>query len=218
MTGYLDLDFSPLPGILEEEMRLSEEQISFLKDVEKGVIPKKIPLYAQGDNFSHFILHRELCEVGYYAKVTGIFCEEVKKKIGKNSTVLDPFAGRGYLGKGLRQVGLSVISTDNNSWKLSRGIEELDYRESIEKYLPEADLLALSWLPFDNDFDVELLRGLSEDYPEKKILLIGEPYGCTGTEEFWRLLEDLYEVEPLTTYRTVCTSVKDEAAIYSLKV
>lgn len=218
MTDYLDLYLSPLPGILEDEMKLTEEQISFLKDVEKGLIPKKLPDCVQGDNFSHFILHRELCEVGYYAKVTRIFCEEIRKKVGKNSVVLDPFAGRGYLGRGLRQAGLSVISTDNNSWKLSRGIEELDYKESVKKYLPGADLLALSWLPFDNDFDVEFLKSLSKDYPNKKLLVIGEPYGCTGTDEFWRLLEDLYDVEPLSSYRTVCSSVRDEAGIYSLKV
>jgi hypothetical protein len=123
------------------------------------------------------------------------------KEVIEDGTVLEVGAGTGLVAKYLNAVGVSIVATDNYSWKEKEYAEwkqffdviKLDYREAIEKY--RASYLLLCWPMYEDPLARDAAQLFTERNPDGKILYIGEIGGCTADEEFHEGLEILDELE-----------------------
>lgn len=182
---------------------IMEYYSTILKSETPVSVPEVLTHYTE-DGFSRdqhsaaYYIHSSLCEFGMYAKVTQKFVKSLAPNIG-DGVVLDPMAGKGFLVKALRENGVKSIASDNNSWNISKNIENLDVLESIEKYGDKVSHVVLSWAPYTSDLDVQVLRLVRDKYPHITIINIGEGVGgCTGSERFWdeaKFIEPEHEVE-----------------------
>ena len=157
-------------------------------------IPDKHPLYDQKDDlraqFSIFSsrMKEEWHQKGMYAFVCWQWVTPLAQWIGKR-TVLEVMSGAGWLAKALRERGVSIIATDDDSWagikkweKVSE-IEVLDATEAVKTYGRGAEIMIISW-PYMDDDGHQAIKALYEINPEALIIYIGEWAGCTANEDF----------------------------------
>jgi hypothetical protein len=164
---------------------LDVESEEYCVKIINGEIPNELPKQMQENYAVSTMAHSLLCETGYYAKVTRKFAKSLARVVG-NGTLLDPMAGKGYLVKALRDEGVKTIGTDDNSWQLSQGLEQMDAQDALRKYGDSITHLAIVWAPYDNTIDAKLVQMVKDDYPHVTIVNVGEPYGgCTGSDRFW---------------------------------
>lgn len=169
-----------------------ESEISYLKAVYNGEIPEELSssvLRKNNElNFSGTAFHQSLVNGGYFAKINKKFVKNLIKELGKDPVVLDCFAGKGYLTKALQDEGIKAIATDNNSRRLSKGIEKLDALDAIKKYGKNLTHVAIVWA--EDNTDHKILKKISKEYPHIKIINIGEfEGGCTGSDSFWNEID-----------------------------
>lgn len=179
----------------------------YYKTVANGEIPEEVPVdLFDAYETNGFILttsvHSKLMEAGYFARVTQKFSKGLSEKIGKDSTILDPMAGKGFFVKAMREQGVKTIGTDDKSWKSQLDdsqIENIDAVESLKKYGNQVDHVVLAWSPLENDIDNQLYKTIKQDYPHITIILIGESQGgCTGSDNFWQSYEEDYENDKIS--------------------
>lgn len=114
----------------------------------------------------------------------------------KNPLAIEVMAGRGWLSYWLKKLGLEILATtDDHSWKtfdFSKTIieiEKLDCLEAVKKY-PKANLIIMSW-PYMDDNAHKVLKSLRKN---QWLLYIGESYGCTADEKFFKYVEKYCKV------------------------
>jgi hypothetical protein len=128
--------------------------------------------------------------LGMYGFVSHRWVKPFAEWIG-NRKVLEVMAGAGHLSYALKQYGVDVIATDNNSWANERGWEpvtevmEADSVEAINLWGDKIDILLMSW-PYMDDTAYRTIKQLNEVNPNALIVYIGEGNGgCTASEEFF---------------------------------
>lgn len=109
---------------------------------------------------------------------------------------LEIMAGNGYISKGLRNNNPSqkIYTTDSQAWVKENEtgkhpvttIEKLTARDAIEKYGQEVEYVIMSWAPDKGEADWEVLQLLRQQYPDVKLLVIGEKDGATNSKKFWQ--------------------------------
>jgi hypothetical protein len=200
---YLESFSIPLPahaGTLDEllaaldensrDVRSSEELLEFCRTVWAGEIPQRVPEClverTSPQDTNHFIVSPALQDRGYYARATKDFADSISRiDLG---TVLDPFAGSGYMAKAFREAGIPTIATDDYSWGFQGPAEKLDALSAVRKYGNQVQTVLLAWVPPEDSIDMEIYELVRSEYPHLNILVISEgPYGCTGSEAFARL-------------------------------
>jgi hypothetical protein len=219
--SYLDSFTIPVPeraGTLEElfasmeQMNgdLTRELKSFCETIWAGEIPESVPeeiAYQDvSTTISHFVISPALQSRGYYARATKRFVRGLEgMELG---TVLDPFAGSGYMVKALREAGIPTIATDDYSWKFDGPAEKIDALAAIRKYGDQINTVLLAWVPWESTIDMEIYQLLREEYPWINILVISEgPHGCTGSTEFAELhreWEEIYSYQTTWALRDYC--------------
>lgn len=182
---------------------LTESQEKFYRTIRNGEIPEELPrtLSAQyrGSDYSlqSSMMHSAMQDCGYYGKFTKTVARSIAHNVG-DGIVLDPMAGNGFAAKALREAGVKTIASDDNSWKISSEIENMDALDSLRKHGDKISHLLISWAPYGSDIDVKLLREVRANYPHVTVINIGEGYGgCTGSEEFWDEAEPIIEKYPV---------------------
>lgn len=211
--SYLAPFYIPVPanaGTLEElyasvelmQSSLDADTKEFCETVWEGKIPEFIPEALAYDSPAGFLgsfsVSRTLQKRGYFARVTKSFIAELTTM--NLGTVLDPFAGSGFLVSGLREAGIPAIATDDYSWKFGGPSEKLDALEAVRKYGHEIQTVVLSWVPYESTIDMEIYNLIQKDYPWLNILVISEGAGgCIGSEEFGEIIWGWDQVE---SYRT----------------
>lgn len=167
-------------NLYETESTTLEISAKFYETVINGEIPESVDPVM----LNNMALHRPLADAGYYGRITKQVARGIAANVG-NSVVLDLMAGRGYAVKALREAGVRTIATDDNSWELSSGIEQLDALASIDKYGDQIGYILMSWVPNESLLDYEILVKIRNEYPHIRIIHIGENYsGATGSEKF----------------------------------
>lgn len=209
--------------------KLDAETEDYLRKFMNGEIPERLPSRIAGgtpwigmdtgtDFFSSSITHSAALDSGYYAKITERFAGNLAEKIGKDSIILDPMAGKGYFVKAMREQGIKTIGSDDKSWKTANpgednGIENISAIDSLKKYGNKIDHLVVSWAPYESDIDDKLYEIVKKDYPHITLINIGEGMGgCTGSEKFWDNLDEdnengLIEMDSNDQYGYETTSV-----------
>jgi hypothetical protein len=109
---------------------------------------------------------------------------------------LEIMAGNGYISSGLRNLrpAQTIFATDSTDWTKENEtgkhpvttIEPLDALAAIKKYGSQVDYVIMSWSPDKLEIDWEVLQLLRKDYPEVKLLVIGEKNGATDSAKFWQ--------------------------------
>lgn len=107
---------------------------------------------------------------------------------------LELMAGNGALSKALHQRGQAVIATDSFSWQsenvtgrhLVYPVENFTASAAVAKYGQQVDAIILSWSPDCDPLDWALLNQIRQLTPQPDLLVIGEKFGVTNSELFWR--------------------------------
>lgn len=117
----------------------------------------------------------------------------------KGAPVLEVMAGNGYLSKGLREKRPTetIYTTDSQAWIKENetgkhpvtDIEKLDAINAVKKYGAQIEYVIMSWAPDKGDSDWQLLQFIRENYPDLKLLVIGEKNGATNSPDFWKNAE-----------------------------
>lgn len=136
---------------------------------------------------------------GMYALITADFLDALASVL-EGERVLEIMSGRGYLSKGLKDRGVLIKASDDRSWhnKLNWErcyieTENLDAIKSVEKYGREADVIIMSWCPYQSTMDYSVLEMMRKVNPNCILLVIGEGYGgCTGSDIFHQNMKQVY--------------------------
>lgn len=182
--------------------------MDFLVDVYSGNVPDHIPEI--NDTNVTSAMSTAAMNAGFYTRATKDFCSVLADFLGDDAVVLDPFAGRGYLSKGLHDEGVSVIASDDFSWdnyapdEIPAGIENMPAMSSVRSYAASATHLIIAWPPPTVTIDLDVAISAQEINPDIKIIHIGESVnGCTGSKEFWDVYErDESASAPLSEYKS----------------
>lgn len=105
----------------------------------------------------------------------------------KDHRVLEVMAGRGWLAKAMREHGIDWHATDDHSMfpTTVTDVEKLDAVKSVRTYRNQADVLVMSWPPYQDP----ICERVVDEWPaDKPIIYVGEWDGCTGTERLRDLL------------------------------
>ena len=108
---------------------------------------------------------------------------------------LEIMCGSGALSKALQNCGVDMKATDDFSWNDNHAvpwfrdswteIEQLNALQAIETYGAEVDLVVCSW-PFLSDDCYHALLKMREVNPAATMLYIGEWYGATASDAFFK--------------------------------
>jgi len=219
---HLDTFAIPMPKHVESSLEeaystlvalggeVTPELRTFTETVWAGEIPETFPLELSEEDFgnrmAHFALSSFLQSRGYYARATKVFANTVAEE--NLGTILDPFAGSGYMVKAFREAGIPTIGTDDDSWGFEGPFEKLNALESLRKHGNEVNTVLFAWTPPLDTVDLELYQLMKRDYPHLNALVISEgPHGCTGSVEFAELHKSwptLYNYETSWALRDYC--------------
>lgn len=111
-----------------------------------------------------------------------------------NLRYLELAAGNGLLSYGLRQAGQQVISTDSLTWIDENGtgetpwtpVERASASAALWEYGDQVDAVILSWSPDKDPNDAHLLETMRQRFPKLLFFCIGDRYGITDSQTFWR--------------------------------
>lgn len=126
---------------------------------------------------ANFQFHQAMVDVGVYAPISIEGCE-ILNVLLNDRQIVDPIAGRGFIAKGLRDLGANVLAGDHQPWNTVTEVLTIDAFELIKQANEDAVLL-LAW-PERGNLDYRLAKA----WGDRDIITIGEPYGCTGSDKF----------------------------------
>lgn len=131
---------------------------------------------------------------GMWSYTNSSFTNALSKYLN-GQPVLEVMAGNGYISKGLHNSNQyqTIYTTDNQSWIKENEtgkhpvttVEKLNVLDAVKKYGKEVKYVIMSWAPDKGDQDWQLLQLIREEFPQLKLLVIGEKDGATNSKKFW---------------------------------
>jgi hypothetical protein len=148
--------------------------------------------------------------------------DQAIRAIAELSPIIEIGAGTGYWASLLRAVGAEVVAFDKdppqprktkNTWhrSVSQWTTVLQGDEKQVIAYPHHTLM-LSWPPYDDPMALEALRL----YEGKRVVYIGEWYGCTADDAFHQALEEHW-VETATVRIPHWDTVHDSLMLFERK-
>jgi hypothetical protein len=130
---------------------------------------------------------------GMWAIVDMQWTRRLSGWIGSRSC-LEIMAGAGWLARALSDHGVRIIATDNQSWNEQHAnmkhvypVGQLSAINAVTKYSATADILIVSWPPYEG---MDICRACAAWGSERPIAYIGEGVGgCNAPNEFFHLFE-----------------------------
>lgn len=123
-------------------------------------------------------------------------------------SILEICSGLGMLARCIEQYSKGSISVtcvdlcdytiyDDNQFEYPyHPIIKMDGEEAIKgvgTLFKGIDYIMLCWPPYLEDIDYKILSYMNDNLPDMKIIYIGEYNGCTGSPEFFDLLDENYD-------------------------
>lgn len=99
---------------------------------------------------------------GFFTNINEKFVAEVSRFLPDGSVVLCPMAGRGFLVKAFRDVGIPVLDSDDYSWNFYQGVENLEAVEALEKYTDLITHVVIAWAPAEDTVSSRLAKRAAE--------------------------------------------------------
>ena len=156
---------------------LDREEIPPMVSIERGLL-----------NTHAWEIRDKATSRGMWAIVDKTWTKELAEWVGDRNC-LEIMCGFGWLAKALKDHGVDVTATDDQSWDGNRHsigkpfdfVENLDGLSAVKKY-KDAEVLIVSWPPYQGDEICRICEAWGE---EKPIIYIGEMGGgCTACDEF----------------------------------
>lgn len=169
--------------------------MEYAKQIEQGIIPDFAPAGTSPGGYDYDIEHsmesfkaRDDCtRRGLWTVIdknwTGVLARWIDGR-----KVLEIMAGAGHLAKALSEHGIEIVATDDFSFTkrhlnlvAMHNILPMDAVHAAEKL--SADVLIVSWPPYDSTVVVDAVRAWGSERP---IIYIGEDDGgCNAPPEFF---------------------------------
>ena len=179
-------------------MRLEE----YVENVENGIVPPEPPFGAtfngrsSNSGIEYFRARETCCKHGMWPVVDLRWTKMLAEWVGDRK-VLEVMAGPGWLAKALQIHGVDIVATDNESWNDRHSkatplctVLKMEAKEAVEKLGSEADLLLVSWPPYDETAVCDALEGW-----DKPVIYIGEGEGgCGPPDRFWNHFRELADI------------------------
>lgn len=129
---------------------------------------------------------------------------------------LELMAGDGRLARALTSRGQAVIATDNLAWRqenvtgrqLFYPVQAADAQTAVARYGQQVDVILLSWSPNRDPLDWVLRQQIAALPNRPDLLVIGEPFGVTNSELFWRTQQPNFSA-PLNILRRYLPPTSD---------
>lgn len=152
--------------------------------------------------YQNSAFHTACINAGIYSVITKTLVTNLARLL-EGKRCLEVMAGRGRLTYHLKQVGIDIVATDNNSWSLNdHSVIQMTGLEAVRHYYDQMDMLVLCWPPMTNDaFQIIKAWGT-----EKPILIGGELGGCCADE----LLVDHFECDLLDVGHVSLSGIHDD--------
>lgn len=171
-------------------------------------------------DFSSYGLREKFIKESGFILVSYNWVRKLNDLVIKNKPCLEVMAGTGMLSKALKDIGVPVITTDNNSWRNNRNsmiawkdkqnytdIEEIDALEAVHKYGNDVDFVIMSW-PYMDDTAYKVLIEYKKIKPSGHVIYIGEEYdGCTANDDFF---DEMYKTLEYDGHRYADTEEVNE--------
>lgn len=132
---------------------------------------------------------------GMWSYTNSSFTNALSKYLN-GAPVLEVMAGNGYISKGLRNSNphQDIYTTDSQAWVKENEtgkhpvtkIEKLTAQQALEKYGQQVKYVIMSWAPDKGAQDWQLLQNIRQNFPDLKLLVIGEKNGATNSKAFWQ--------------------------------
>ncbi|WP_127848156.1 SAM-dependent methyltransferase [Lacticaseibacillus hulanensis] len=111
-----------------------------------------------------------------------------------NRRYLEVAAGNGLLSYGFRSAGAKVISTDALTWVSENGtgktpwtkVEAATATSALWEYGNQVDAVIMAWSPDRDPSDAHLLQTIRTHFPQLELFVIGDRFGITNSNLFWR--------------------------------
>ena len=180
------------------------------KELPEDVEIKPLFMLDAGDLHKMSMFRTEAIKTCGYVVVTKKLCRALAKFIGGRK-VLEIMCGLGALAKGLRTAGVEIRPTDNYTYATyvpgrvcdQQGtawlddIECIDAVEAVRKYGKNYDIILLSWSPYSNEVDCDILKAMREVNSNAIMIVITEDCGgCCNSDRFFDEAEEL-EIEEI---------------------
>lgn len=158
-----------------------------IESMKNGEVPNMFPYVSPIDSFEDrdisielklkqslqsIMLKDEINKLGMWGYISQNGAQWLVERF-PGKTWLDPFSGRGWLAKALRDAGAVVIAGDIDPNNPVTDVITSDAFDLVEKYKDQADILLISWTYDDSDVDYKAALSFGKD---KDIIL----YGHTG--------------------------------------
>lgn len=197
-------------GFLPQQLPVLEVTDTMISDVQKFILNKFPTQPAKGnalwgkmsedlEAIDFLVRHLRDALIEYfsmYGYVSTPFIQDLSTYLA-GEPVLELMAGHGYLSAGLRACNptQTIIATDNQLWRDQPDItlyqpvttvENMTGLAALEKYGEQVGVIIMSWAPDTSTDDWKLLQVIRDQYPNKKLLVIGEYLGATNSKVFWQ--------------------------------
>lgn len=197
-------------GFLPQQLPVLEVTDTMISDVQKFILNKFPTQPAKGNALwgkmsedleavDFLVRHLRDALIEYfsmYGYVSTPFIQDLSTYLA-GEPVLELMAGHGYLSAGLRACNptQTIIATDNQLWRDQPDItlyqpvttvENMTGLAALEKYGEQVGVIIMSWAPDTSTDDWKILQVIRDQYPNKKMLVIGEYLGATNSKVFWQ--------------------------------
>jgi len=178
---------------------------NYLKKISDGEIPSSPPegfvpggwnydfdINKECDIIKNSMSRHECTKQGLWTIIDKKWTKILANLIG-NRDCLEIMAGSGHLAKALSEHNVSIVATDDFSWKTTHPNLQLVYSiKKMEafravKFYKNKSILIVSWPPYNCN---EICDACVEWGPAKPIIFIGEAEaGCCASDKFWKHFE-----------------------------
>lgn len=129
---------------------------------------------------------------------------------------LELMAGDGRLARGLAARGQAVIATDNLAWQSENEtgrqryfpVQKLGAEAAVQKFGSQVDAIILAWSPNNDPLDWVLWQQITHLPNRPDLIVIGEKFGVTNSELFWRTVPAQFSA-PMTKLQRFLPATSD---------
>lgn len=106
---------------------------------------------------------------------------------------LEIMSGNAMWSKAFSDVGVKMLVTDDLSWQKTSATGQQQFQTvfnadaltALQQYAAQVDFIIMSWAPNFGTADLELLQEYRKLPAKPLLLVVGEVYGATNSEQFW---------------------------------
>jgi len=196
--------------------KFDEQKVSQMNEIIDNIYKGKIPASYPNDIINDDTLDKYILREMYTHRVS--WCLISNNWLNplynfiEGSKCIELYAGLGLLSKELKKRGLDITPYDNMSWEMTKlgnkftNVINKNAIDALKEYENDSlDYIIMSWVPYEDESCVKVLKYLKHHQQKAIIIWIGEDFGgCNGCEEFF---ENTIDVSYNKKYKDACNFI-----------